>query len=27
MMSEWDFKIFVVALTILLGRYLYRKIV
>ncbi len=25
--SEWDFKIFVVALTILLGRYLYRKIV
>jgi hypothetical protein len=27
MMSEWDFKIFVVALAILLGRYLYRKIV
>ncbi|WP_201353002.1 DUF4149 domain-containing protein [Hydrogenimonas urashimensis] len=27
MMSEWDFKIFVVALTVLLGRYLYRKIV
>ena len=26
MMSEWDFKIFVVALTILLSRYLYRKI-
>ncbi len=25
--SEWDFKIFVVALAILLGRYLYRKIV
>ncbi len=25
--SEWDFKIFVVALTILLGRYIYRKIV
>jgi hypothetical protein len=27
MMSEWDFKIFVVALALLLGRYLYRKIV
>ncbi|WOE71151.1 DUF4149 domain-containing protein [Hydrogenimonas thermophila] len=27
MMSEWDFKIFIVALTVLLGRYLYRKIV
>ena len=27
MVSEWDFKIFVVALTLLLGRYLYRKIV
>jgi hypothetical protein len=27
MMSEWDFKIFVVALAVLLGRYLYRKIV
>jgi len=26
MASEWDFKIFVVALTLLLGRYLYRKI-
>ncbi|WP_456323153.1 DUF4149 domain-containing protein [Hydrogenimonas sp.] len=27
MASEWDFKIFVVALAILLGRYFYRKIV
>jgi len=27
LISEWDFKIFVVALAILLGRYLYRKIV
>ena len=26
MMSEWDFKLFVVALTVLLGRYLYRKL-
>jgi hypothetical protein len=26
MMSEWDYKLFVVALAVLLGRYLYRKI-